>query len=422
MMNREQEELEKKRSQEIEGLFHLIEQHIALPSGMYEQAAFKSQKNRILGIVNSKHGSELYDHNFLRMEELLNIKSVEGLRKWIDTCLEIVNYYEMNYENLKWIFEHNNYIKNRFSSGKLNNWEELLKRKEVRMKRMSVGASTTLLIDVLSRMPQEQRQNTLRKLDQAMVQAAVEEANKRKAEQEDAALLVLQQLAQEVSVLEQVSLVKLEQEQNEKVLNETREENIAKEPVVEVLKENEKHVMFDKEVHDKEPAQQTLTALRAQEQYSNKFKDLFTALFRGIHNYSLWVNQVSSSGTAPEVTWIKDAEGNPIKVPAGIYQMLLLFRVPEAHRMSLDACKVMLSKIAVIAQQRMDDVGLFSTRRSLTDKFYKVCTKLPTCYNAQASINELSENIDQVIKKLEEFHLPQEKIVQNKDKARVKLH
>ena len=63
-MNREQEELEKKRSQEIEELFHLIAQHITSPAGMYEQAAFKSEKTRILGIVNSKYGSELYDHNF----------------------------------------------------------------------------------------------------------------------------------------------------------------------------------------------------------------------------------------------------------------------------------------------------------------------------------------------------------------------
>lgn len=451
MISREQAELEKRRTDEINHLFELTRARINVPSALFEQAAFEAERIRLISIVNSKYGSELYDANLLRLNEKISeTNSVEQLKKHIDIYLDAVNYYQTNYDNLKWVIDHKKQVKKRLSTGKLDNWEALLKHDIVRMRHMSSEQSTVFVMDVLTHMQAEAMEEKQREqVVKAMARKEntdKEENNKIQREAEISAaqvrhtVIALQQEVKqdreevvkqkiqeqvkeekskdEILIEEEIKLENVEDHAIDKVAAETDKQDESKraEAAAQLKNAEIKQIILQEKLVSEKHRQEAIEKQR-QEKCDQKLAEVFNLVFRYIHNHNFWTQFVSATGNAPKVPWLHDEKGQPIKVPTGIYKMMKIFRRPNSHMMTMDVMKKIMVEIASIAKERIQDTGFFSTRRGPVNTFYDICKDLTALLDAVAGYPiDFQAKADTIMGNLLQFSKTSENAVTNTPK------
>lgn len=434
--SREEFELQQKRTKEIHELFDRVKHNITAPAQIAEQVAFESERARLVGLVSSKYGAEMYDKKFLNLQEILKARKVEELRLTIDTYVQAAKFYEDNYKVLNDNINKTAYIRKRLSTGRLDNWKALLERQEqdVHLDSLQPQASTILIMDVLThtnpetlRAPKPTATNvdlaatTLKTIEDGIIQQAItsarqrdKEANDKKTQNElqEAQIIIplnrlederraqqalaekrQQELEAERKVKaeneKKLQVMQIEEDEDKEVVDKQRERTIEKIQVDEgeaqvkraaeaaAMKSYQEAIHFklqEEEIRQKEKTAEE----KANKAYAENIRILTCAIDAAIHNYTFWTTMVAKHGDAPKVPWVKDNNGNAIKVPTGIYLMLKFLRDNpiDYKNFSPSAAIKILLELIEFAKQRLKKNGFFSTRRQGTNGFYHVLDAL----------------------------------------------
>jgi hypothetical protein len=110
----------------VRSKYNLLKKKINISNDIQHEAALKSEKVRLLNIVDNPYAIELLNNEVLSFNHLDSVTSLEAATKTIDKYIEITNFYERNYKAFYWLINRDQHIKNKLRGGNLDNWQELL--------------------------------------------------------------------------------------------------------------------------------------------------------------------------------------------------------------------------------------------------------------------------------------------------------
>lgn len=147
MMN--DREVEKERYKNLaREKYDLLKVKIKIPNDVQHQVALKSEKIRLLSVVDCPYAIDLFRNELISFDNLDLAESLDDATKIIDKFINIKDFYKKNYSTFHWMIEEP-FFKKRLQGGDLDCWQAFLDS-PINYKRLSYGQATSYVLSKLN--------------------------------------------------------------------------------------------------------------------------------------------------------------------------------------------------------------------------------------------------------------------------------